>query len=100
VQVRILRGNPAACGAHHESLLYQKRLEYIFDSAAFLAYRSRQAFYTDRPTIELFDDRLQQAPIQGVETMRINLQDIHGSFCNRPGNYAIAFNFRKITNSA
>src|SRR4051812_16245156 len=44
--------HPTAGRAHDETLLYQKWLDDIFDSAALLAHRRSQTIYTDRTAIK------------------------------------------------
>ena len=99
MQIRVLRSNPASCSTHYETLLDQKGFKYVFYCAPLLAYGCGQAFDPNRPAIKFFDDRLQEAPIQCIQAVRIHTKHVHGACRDRTGNDAIAFHLRKITNA-
>ncbi|KAG0926324.1 hypothetical protein G6F31_018429 [Rhizopus arrhizus] len=77
VPVGLVCGHAAARGAHQEALLDQVRFDHVFQRATFLGQRRGQRFDAHRATIEVIDHGLQQAPIELVEALRVNLQHLH-----------------------
>src|SRR5687768_1300251 len=82
MQIRLTRCYATACGAHHEALLDEKRLDDVFDRAALLAQCGSQAFDADRATVELVDDRKQELTIHDVEPVAIDIEQIERGLCD------------------
>ena len=76
MQVRLPRRDPTARGAHHEALLDQEGFDHVFDGAALLAERRREAFDADGAAVELLDDREQELAIHHVEAIAIDIEQI------------------------
>ena len=62
--------------AIEKSYLNQERLVDIFDGVFFFADRRGDAVDADRPAAELVDDRPQQLPIDLVESMLVDLEQL------------------------
>ena len=72
------RRDAPARGAHQEALLDQERLDHVLQRAALLADRCGDAVDADRPAIELLDYGEQQAAIERIEAVRIDLEQVEG----------------------
>ena len=100
MQVRVPGRHPSSGRSHYEALLDQVRLKYILYRAALFADGGGDTLDADGATIELFDNRPQQAPVQRIEAVRIDLQHVHGGFRHLSSHYAIAFDLCKVTHPA
>ena len=68
------RGHAAPGRPGHVALLDQEGFEHFFNGTAFFGQGGGNAFYTNRPSIEIFDNDFQQAPVHGIEALSINPQ--------------------------
>ena len=95
-----------ACGhsppgrAHEKTLLDQIGLQYILYGAPLLSDGRRQIIDPDRPAVEFFDDRQQQAPIHAVETVGVHLQHRKRGVSDRGGDMAVTLDLGIVAHPA
>src|SRR5258708_8772350 len=97
-EMRICRAgrHAASCRAHQKPLLNQKRLDHVYDGAALLAHRGRQAIDAHGSAFEFLDDREQQFPVQHVEALRIDLQHVERRQCDLAADESAGLDLGKI----
>src|SRR6185503_16652155 len=99
MQISGTGGEPPSRGALQESLLDQVRLYDVLERAALLAERRREALDADGAAVELLDDGEQESPIHRVETVRIDLEQIHRGLRDGLRDFAVGFDLRVVAHA-
>ena len=72
---------------------------YVLDGAALLADGRGQTFDADRSAIEFLDDGLQKSPVQRIESVRVDLKNVHRMPGYCVGDDAVALYFSEIAHT-
>ena len=100
VLVRQLRRDPPALRAVEEPYLDKERLVDFFDRVGLFRKRRRQGVQANRPTLVFLNDGQQQATIDFVESMLIDLQHLQRGLCRNFVDIACSANLRVIANTS
>src|SRR5690606_24541103 len=94
--IRGLRRDTPAGRSLQEARLDQVRLDDVLDRPPLLADRDREAFDADGAAVETLDDRQEELAVHRIETVRIDLEQIHCRFRDRRVDPSVRLDLRIV----
>ena len=94
--VCLVRSDTAPLGSQYISFLDEERLVNLFDSTRILSYSCRYGIYSDRTTLELGDDGMENLVVYLVESPLVYVQGIQGILGNLNVYMSVTLYLREI----
>src|SRR5689334_8983795 len=92
-------GHTAARSTLKEADLEQIRFVHVFDCVDFLTKDGRNRVDADRTSAETFYNSAKQLPIDIIETMLVDIEELQRITRNRSRDFSGSFHFREIADA-